>query len=469
MQQQQLLLSRVQSVVFWAVVAKAAWSVYRAILEGTLVKRVAATAVKVVPPAAIKALIDKELASVFKKIHGDGDASAALTVPARGLGGRAVVARLEELRTPYSDKTRGGVYRDPNSEVCETQNRAFELYNCSNALYTFAFPAVRKFEAETIAAAVDMVGGGTAESPSDEGSPRRKPPAINRRKTVAIYASAPTFSHGVVDDIVGLGNLAASLGIGLRVDNCLGGVLLSFGEGAPPFDFEIPGVTSMSVDLHKYGNASKGASVVAFRNARLRRRSYLPSGGGGGDGGGLYVTPTLQGSRNGAIIAQAWATLMHYGQDGYRDVAAEIKAAFAKALEIVRDTEDIDVLGTPDAAAIVPIVAGEGLKKTGITIYQVAAEMEAPRGWSAFTGPNPPVYSICVGQARAKPGVLEAWGNDLRAAISHLKTNTIGTTTTTTTTTATAAIIYGAASAVPEDVLNAVGRSSGPTSTSPLP
>ena len=115
------------------------------------------------------------------------------------------------------------------------------------------------------------------------------------RRTVAIYASAPCFSFGAVDEIEELGKLAKSRGVGLHVDCCLGGVLLSFmqreGLFKPPWDFVVPGVTTISVDLHKYGYASKGASVTAFRDPALRRLTYVPSADGCE---GLYVTPTLQ-------------------------------------------------------------------------------------------------------------------------------------------------------------------------------
>ena len=118
---------------------------------------------------------------------------------------------------------------------------------------------------------------------------------------VCIYASAPTFPHGVVDHVSDLGNLATSKGIGLHVDNCLGGVLLSYMECMEPmkepldfqaWDFRVPGVSSISVDIHKYGNASKGVSVIAFRDPGLRRMTYVPVTDGCE---GLYVTPTMQG------------------------------------------------------------------------------------------------------------------------------------------------------------------------------
>lgn len=75
------------------------------------------------------------------------------------------------------------------------------------------------------------------------------------KNTIAIYASAPTFPHGVIDNIPALGQLALEHSIGLHVDNCLGGILLSFLKkngklGNVEFDFDVPGVSTMSVVSH---------------------------------------------------------------------------------------------------------------------------------------------------------------------------------------------------------------------------
>ena len=155
---------------------------------------------------------------------------------------------------------------------------------------------------------------------------------------VCIYASAPTFPHGVIDHVEDLGQLAKSKGIGLHVDNCLGGILLSFLDsqnlipGHQLWDFEVDGVTSISVDIHKYGNASKGVSVIAFRDEDLRRLTYVPVTDGCE---GLYITPTMQGARGGAVIAQAWATMLSFGHAGYKHFADEIHKSHTRCQEIV--------------------------------------------------------------------------------------------------------------------------------------
>lgn len=108
------------------------------------------------------------------------------------------------------------------------------------------------------------------------------------------------------------------------------------------WDFRVPGVTSISVDVHKYGNASKGVSVVGFRSPELRRRTYVPVTDGQE---GLYVTPTMQGARGGAVIAQAWATMLSFGHEGYERFARRIAAAHQRCQEIVNKVPGL-CLGT---------------------------------------------------------------------------------------------------------------------------
>eukprot|EP01052_Picozoa_sp_SAG31_P009213 SAG31_NODE_480_length_15108_cov_56.073423_2_plen_289_part_00 len=251
------------------------------------------------------------------------------------------------------------------------------MFNSSNLLYPEVFPGIRKFEAELVAMVISMLNGGECGAvgllssggtesillamlayreqgrergierpeiiaaitahpavmkachyfglqltkvPVDEKTLQLQPETVARhisRSTVAIYASAPTFTHGVVDPIKDLGALALRHKIGLHVDNCLGGFLLSYlgkiGRYKEIWDFRAPGVTSISCDLHKYGHTSKGVSVVAFREPSLRRLTLVPSVDGCE---GLYITPTLQGSRAGGTIAQAWATVLATGDNG---------------------------------------------------------------------------------------------------------------------------------------------------------
>jgi len=137
--------------------------------------------------------------------------------------------------------------------------------------------------------------------------------------TIAIVGSAPGYPHGIIDDIPALSKIALKHRVGLHVDCCLGGYFLPFllksakasQYGIEPFNFTLPGVTTISADLHKYGMAPKGTSVILFRTWELRRHMYFvftewP--------GGQYASPTIAGSRPGSLIAGAWAMLLYTGE-----------------------------------------------------------------------------------------------------------------------------------------------------------
>lgn len=134
--------------------------------------------------------------------------------------------------------------------------------------------------------------------------------AINRN-TILLVGSAPQYCHGVVDPISELSDIALRHGLPLHVDACFGGFMLPWleklGYKIPTFDFRIPGVTSMSADVHKYGYSSKGASVILYRNEELRSHQYFAYGAWPG---GLFGSPSLTGSRPGGMIAAAWAALV---------------------------------------------------------------------------------------------------------------------------------------------------------------
>lgn len=113
------------------------------------------------------------------------------------------------------------------------------------------------------------------------------------------------------------------------------------------FDFTVPGVTTMSVDLHKYGGSSKGASVCVFGSQELRALTYVPSFDGCE---GLYVTPTIQGSRSGATMAACWGSVMYKGDAGYRRMARDHNSVMVKAKKIVESIDGLEILVDPEGA-----------------------------------------------------------------------------------------------------------------------
>jgi sphinganine-1-phosphate aldolase len=234
-------------------------------------------------------------------------------------------------------------------------------------------------------------------------------------RTVALVASAPCFPHGVIDPVEELAELAAELRLGLHVDACLGGFLLPWarrlGYAVPDFDFRVPGVTSMSADTHKYGFAAKGTSVVLYRGAPLRRYQYFVTADWPG---GLYFSPTLAGSRPGALSAACWASLVSLGENGYLQAAERILETAAAIRRGIETTPDLYVMGDP-----LWVIA---FASRGLDIYRVLDALRE-RGWSLNGLQHPPSIHLCVTLTHTKPGVAERFIADLRTAVDQVKSS----------------------------------------------
>ncbi|HEX7776274.1 MAG TPA: pyridoxal-dependent decarboxylase [Parvibaculum sp.] len=171
-------------------------------------------------------------------------------------------------------------------------------------------------------------------------------------KTIMIVGSAPCFPYGLIDPIAKLGALAEARGLWLHVDACVGGYIAPFvrmnGGDIPPFDFEVPGVSSMSADLHKYGYCAKGASTVLFRSEALRAHMIFDTKDWPG---GRMVTPTLAGTRPGGAIAAAWAVMNFLGVAGYRAKHRQVTDAREK-IEAGVKALGFTVIGKPQLGLI---------------------------------------------------------------------------------------------------------------------
>jgi sphinganine-1-phosphate aldolase len=177
-------------------------------------------------------------------------------------------------------------------------------------------------------------------------------------KTVMLYCSFPSYAYGLVDDIAALGALAASRQLWLHVDACLSGLLAPFarmnGEVIPPFDFDIPGVSSLSADLHKHGYSAKGASLILFRDADLARFATFSYAN---HPLSPMTTATLAGTASGAPIASAWAVMQHLGVAGYRELAARLFASRRAMVAAINGVPGFAVLGQP-LFSIVVVTSG---------------------------------------------------------------------------------------------------------------
>ncbi|MGW2837910.1 pyridoxal phosphate-dependent decarboxylase family protein [Streptomyces sp. NPDC001493] len=178
-------------------------------------------------------------------------------------------------------------------------------------------------------------------------------------RTALVVASTPSYAHGVIDPVAEIAAAASARGVLCHVDACIGGWLLPHlrraGRDIPAFDLSVPGVTSLSVDLHKYGYADKGASVVLYRDAELRRHQYFAHAGWPGY---PVVNPTVQGTKSGGLLAQAWAALHHVGEDGYTALAGRVAEASDRLLAGLRALPGLRVLGEPAAGLVAFTVLG---------------------------------------------------------------------------------------------------------------
>ncbi|KAF7713839.1 Pyridoxal phosphate-dependent transferase [Penicillium ucsense] len=212
--------------------------------------------------------------------------------------------------------------------------------------------------------------------------------------TVLLVGSAPNFPHGIIDDIPALSRLATKYKIPLHVDCCLGSFVIAHLKkaGFPSpyeeeggFDFRQPGVTSISVDTHKYGFAPKGNSVLLYRSKAYRSHQYFiyPDWSGG-----VYASPSIAGSRPGALIAGCWASMMKVGQDGYINSCTEIITAARKFDSAIRGhpliSLHMEVIGNP----MVSVVAFRS-KNGAIDTYDIADDLSA-KGWHLNALQSPP-------------------------------------------------------------------------------
>ncbi|MGA0066332.1 MAG: pyridoxal phosphate-dependent decarboxylase family protein [Candidatus Nanopelagicales bacterium] len=195
--------------------------------------------------------------------------------------------------------------------------------------------------------------------------------------TIALVGSAGDYAHGLIDPIEEIGALAQEHGIGLHVDGCLGGLLLPWAEelgyDVTPWDFRVPGVTTISADTHKYGYALKGTSVLLYRDSALRSRQWFSSTDWPG---GLYLSPGLAGSRSGGLIASTWAAMVTTGREGYLAKARAILSTNDAIKAGIREsTPELRVIGDP-----IFMTSFMSAPDADIDVYLVNDALKA-RGW----------------------------------------------------------------------------------------
>jgi glutamate/tyrosine decarboxylase-like PLP-dependent enzyme len=229
--------------------------------------------------------------------------------------------------------------------------------------------------------------------------------------TIAIVGSACNYGYGTIDPIADLGRLALLHGVGLHVDGCLGGFILPFGEqlgyDIEPFDFRVPGVTTISADTHKYGYSFKGSSTLLFRDAAYRTAQYFHLVGWTG---GKYMSPGLAGSRSGGLLAATWAAMVQLGRAGYLDYARQIFATADAMKDAVRAHPQLRIMGAPTFCF--------SFTSDAFDIYHVA-DLMRERGWRFNGQQYPDAVHMAVTRPQTQPGLVETFARDLADAVDY--------------------------------------------------
>ncbi|XP_015178736.1 PREDICTED: sphingosine-1-phosphate lyase [Polistes dominula] len=236
--------------------------------------------------------------------------------------------------------------------------------------------------------------------------------AINKN-TIMLVSSVPNFPYGTMDNVEAISELGIKYNIPVHVDACLGGFLICFmsqaGYDLPPFDFRLPGVTSISADTHKYGFAPKGSSVILYRNKKYRHHQYTITTDWPG---GIYGSPTINGSRSGGIIASCWATLMYFGYDGYLEATKKIIDTSKYIENKLRQMDGIFIFGSPITSVI-------ALGSNDFHIYRLSEALGA-KGWNLNPLQFPSGIHLCVTHVHTEPGVADQFLNDVKTELENI-------------------------------------------------
>jgi len=244
----------------------------------------------------------------------------------------------------------------------------------------------------------------------------KKMKKLINRNTVMILGSAPEYPHGTIDPIEEMGALAQKYNIPMHVDACVGGFILPFMEmnrvDIPKWDYQVPGVTSISADIHKYGYAAKGASTITYRNLDyLRYQMFVQPNWSGG----VFASSALLGTRPGGAYAAAWATLQYFGIDGYKKLADETWQAVSKLKEGVTAIPELEIMGKPMG----PLFAYKSIDPS-VNIYAVGDQMDA-KGWQVNRNQKPNGLHAMVTAQHLK--VVDQYLADLKECVAIVKAN----------------------------------------------
>ncbi|MHA1660257.1 MAG: pyridoxal phosphate-dependent decarboxylase family protein [Promethearchaeota archaeon] len=356
----------------------------------------------------------------------------------------------------------------------EILKKAHNMFFSENGLSPMAFPSLKQFQAEVVAMTIDllrggrkcvgtMTGGGTesnamavktyrdwamAEKPEIKDPEMIMPvsahPSLDKgahyfnvktvhvplnddftvdvkamedaitENTILMVGSAPEYPKGMIDPIPELAGIAKEKNLGFHVDSCLGGYILPFLRKLEypitDFDFKVPGVTSISADIHKYGFAAKGASVLMFNSEKIRKYLFYayvdwP--------GGIYASPAFRGTTPGGPIAAAWASMMALGEEGYLSLAKSMMETTKKLRDGINAIPELHVMGRPAMTAF-------AFTSDKLNIYAVA-DLLLQKGWHLDSLQLPPCLHMMINPGHSK--VADDFLNDLQTAVREVSLN----------------------------------------------
>ena len=254
-----------------------------------------------------------------------------------------------------------------------------------------------------------------ADSPDNRADVTAMDAAVTNN-TIMIVGSAPPYPFGLVDPIPAISEIAERHGLWLHVDACLGGFILPFarelGTEMPGFDFLVPGVRSLSADLHKYGWSGRGVSALLLRDAALKEYQRFsfdewPAG--------TYETDNIAGSRNGGAVASAWAVMRYLGHAGYRDRVAKMLDIKQALRDGIHATGALHVLGEPEGAHF-------SIASDALDIVAVGDGM-AERGWLMARTSEPASLTIQLNPRHDQ--IVEPFLADLGAVVDGVRDGSI--------------------------------------------
>lgn len=233
--------------------------------------------------------------------------------------------------------------------------------------------------------------------------------------TALVVGSAPQYPHGVQDDITAIAALAESVGANCHVDACMGGFVLPFaerlGRHVEPWDFRVPGVTTISADIHKLGYAPKGVSVILHRSKASRKYQTFVFGDWLG---GFYASPNMQGTRSGLPMACAWAVMSHLGIDGYVELTRQTLINADRMRAGIMAIDELRVLGDGQFH-LVAMAAEDGCD---LDVFALGDALLA-RGW--YHDRQQPPDNLHSTVSNTNTGVIDDYLADLADCVDEVQ------------------------------------------------